>query len=95
MEASLPPAATNAGHVITGRPKEMLPNKEAKIEAMGMKKTSFAELFSTNRKLTNENKLTKLVVEDETLTLESNDLIDVAPNWVIASSVTLPANFRG
>ncbi|KAL0461934.1 UNVERIFIED_CONTAM: hypothetical protein Slati_0081000 [Sesamum latifolium] len=44
---------------------------------MGMAKTSFVGFFSSNRKLTNDNKLTKFTVEDETLTLESNDLIDV------------------
>ncbi|KAL0364019.1 UNVERIFIED_CONTAM: hypothetical protein Sangu_0499500 [Sesamum angustifolium] len=44
---------------------------------MGMKKTSFAGLFSTNRKLTNDNKLAKFAVDDETLTLEPNNLIDI------------------
>ncbi|KAL0340373.1 UNVERIFIED_CONTAM: hypothetical protein Sradi_4554100 [Sesamum radiatum] len=48
----------------------------AKTEAVSAAKTSFAGLFSTNRKLTTENKLMKFTVEDGTLTLESNNLID-------------------
>ncbi|KAL0339018.1 UNVERIFIED_CONTAM: hypothetical protein Sangu_1423900 [Sesamum angustifolium] len=40
-------------------------------------KTSFAGLFSANRKLTTESMLTKFTVEDGPLTLETNDLVDV------------------
>ncbi|KAL0386137.1 UNVERIFIED_CONTAM: hypothetical protein Sradi_3008000 [Sesamum radiatum] len=42
-----------------------------------MKKTSFASLFSNNRKLNDENKLKKFTADDETLKLSSNDLIDL------------------
>ncbi|KAL0402671.1 UNVERIFIED_CONTAM: hypothetical protein Slati_4297000 [Sesamum latifolium] len=69
----------NTGHAsnIFGRSDEMLSGKDAKIEAMGMKKTSFAGLFCSNRQLTGDNKLTKFAVEDGIVMLESNDLIDV------------------
>ncbi|KAL0325432.1 UNVERIFIED_CONTAM: hypothetical protein Sradi_5112500 [Sesamum radiatum] len=42
-----------------------------------MAKPSFAGLFSSNRKLSDENKLTKFVFELETLKIGSDDLIDV------------------
>ncbi|KAL2248466.1 UNVERIFIED_CONTAM: hypothetical protein Sindi_2698900 [Sesamum indicum] len=53
---------------------------EDKLPAMenAEKKTvSFAGLFSTNRRLTEENKLTKYAVDDGPLTLGSDDLLDV------------------
>ncbi|KAL0324954.1 UNVERIFIED_CONTAM: hypothetical protein Sradi_5064700 [Sesamum radiatum] len=56
---------------------ETLPAKEATTEAGGMAKPSFAGLFSTNHKLSDENKLTKFAVEPETLELGMDDLIDV------------------
>ncbi|KAL0362201.1 UNVERIFIED_CONTAM: hypothetical protein Scaly_1175300 [Sesamum calycinum] len=65
------------------RPKDILPVKEtllAKETTTGagdMAKPSFAGLFSTNHKLSDENKLTKFAVELETLELGADDLIDV------------------
>ncbi|KAK4398105.1 hypothetical protein Sango_1286000 [Sesamum angolense] len=48
-----------------------------KTEANVSAKPSFAGLFSNNRKLTMENKLSKFHIEDSTITLESDDLTDV------------------
>ncbi|KAL0304784.1 UNVERIFIED_CONTAM: hypothetical protein Sangu_3066100 [Sesamum angustifolium] len=48
-----------------------------KTEANVSAKPSFAGLFSNNRKLTMENKLSKFHIEDGTITLESDDLTDV------------------
>ncbi|KAK4380970.1 hypothetical protein Sango_3012800 [Sesamum angolense] len=48
-----------------------------KTEAIASAKPSFAGLFSNNRKLTMENKLSKFHIEDGTITLESDDLTDV------------------
>ncbi|KAL0394896.1 UNVERIFIED_CONTAM: hypothetical protein Slati_4455800 [Sesamum latifolium] len=61
----------------TWRAPLLLPSKGAISDTAGLLKTSFAGLFSGNLKLTIENKLTKFVVEDGILTLESNDLVDV------------------
>ncbi|KAL0352146.1 UNVERIFIED_CONTAM: hypothetical protein Scaly_1603300 [Sesamum calycinum] len=49
----------------------------AEIVVVNAAKTSFAELFSANRKLKTENMLTKFTIEDGPLTLETNELIDV------------------
>ncbi|KAL0458715.1 UNVERIFIED_CONTAM: Retrovirus-related Pol polyprotein from type-1 retrotransposable element R2 [Sesamum latifolium] len=46
---------------------------------MGTKITTFAGLFSSNRTLTDEKKLTKFLVPDGALTLEANDLVDFQP----------------
>ncbi|KAL0415935.1 UNVERIFIED_CONTAM: hypothetical protein Slati_3425400 [Sesamum latifolium] len=56
---------------------QRLSGKDATTETIGAKRTSFAGLFSTNRRLTDENKLRKIAVNDETLKLDTNDLIDV------------------
>ncbi|KAK4388126.1 hypothetical protein Sango_2419200 [Sesamum angolense] len=56
--------------------KEIFLAKEATAGAEGMAK-SFAGLFNSNRKLSDENRLTKFAVEQETLELGTNDLIDV------------------
>ncbi|KAL0325451.1 UNVERIFIED_CONTAM: hypothetical protein Sradi_5114400 [Sesamum radiatum] len=53
--------------------KETLPAKEATTGAGDMAKPSFAGLFSTIRKLFDENKLTKFAVELETLKLRADD----------------------
>ncbi|KAL2253082.1 UNVERIFIED_CONTAM: hypothetical protein Sindi_0102900 [Sesamum indicum] len=58
-------------------PKELQPTKDAPAENSGKKSITFAGLFNTNRKLTDENKLTKFVVDEGPLTLGSNDLLDV------------------
>ncbi|KAL0289462.1 UNVERIFIED_CONTAM: hypothetical protein Sradi_7073900 [Sesamum radiatum] len=55
----------------------MIPGNESKSDAVAVKHTSFAGLFSNNRKLTTDNKLVKFEVDGETLKLETNDLIDV------------------
>ncbi|KAL0403818.1 UNVERIFIED_CONTAM: hypothetical protein Sradi_2022600 [Sesamum radiatum] len=44
---------------------------------MGAKTTSFAGRFSTNHRLMDEKKLRKIAINDETLKLDMNDLIDV------------------
>ncbi|KAL0294078.1 UNVERIFIED_CONTAM: protein TAR1 [Sesamum calycinum] len=59
---------------------ETLPATEATAGAEG-KAQSFAGLFSSNWKLSDENKLTKFAVETETLELGADDLIDVGPSW--------------
>ncbi|KAL0446225.1 UNVERIFIED_CONTAM: hypothetical protein Slati_1750400 [Sesamum latifolium] len=66
----------NASHPVH-RPEKALPDKDATTEAMGIKRTSFTGLFSTNRRPMDEKKLRKIAVNDETLTLDTNDLIDV------------------
>ncbi|KAK4408515.1 hypothetical protein Sango_0432500 [Sesamum angolense] len=55
---------------------ETLPASEPTAGAEGKAK-SFAGLFSSNRKLSDGNKLTKFAVEPETLELGVDDLIDV------------------
>ncbi|KAL0373225.1 UNVERIFIED_CONTAM: hypothetical protein Scaly_1004100 [Sesamum calycinum] len=55
---------------------ETLPATKATAGAEG-KAQSFAGLFSSNRKLSDDNKLTKFAVEPETLELGADDLIDV------------------
>ncbi|KAL0336214.1 UNVERIFIED_CONTAM: hypothetical protein Sradi_4833300 [Sesamum radiatum] len=59
------------------RPKKALPAKEDTTEAGGMAKSTFVGLFSSNRKLIDENKLTKFAIELETLKLWADDLIDI------------------
>ncbi|KAL2248484.1 UNVERIFIED_CONTAM: hypothetical protein Sindi_2700700 [Sesamum indicum] len=55
------------------RSKDKLPATENAEK----KTVSFAGLFSTNRRLTEENKLTKYAVDDGPFTLGSDDLLDV------------------
>ncbi|KAL0399881.1 UNVERIFIED_CONTAM: hypothetical protein Sradi_2331400 [Sesamum radiatum] len=59
------------------RPETTLPGKDASTETMGVKRPSFAGLFSTNRRPMDEKKLRKIAVNDGTLTLNTDDLIDV------------------
>ncbi|KAL0349340.1 UNVERIFIED_CONTAM: hypothetical protein Sangu_1161800 [Sesamum angustifolium] len=68
------PFATKNNATTSPRLEEALP---AKTEAADAKKSSLARLFSNNRKLSNDNKLKKFTIEDDTLILETNDLIDV------------------
>ncbi|KAL0415993.1 UNVERIFIED_CONTAM: hypothetical protein Slati_3431200 [Sesamum latifolium] len=81
MAAAIPMGKTqnvHTVHVNSGpRTEETSPGKGGVSEDKGTKKTSFAGLFSINRKVTTENKLAKFAVEDGTLTLESTDLVDV------------------
>ncbi|KAL2225249.1 UNVERIFIED_CONTAM: Retrovirus-related Pol polyprotein from type-2 retrotransposable element R2DM, partial [Sesamum indicum] len=64
----------NAAAIATdNRPVGKLPV----TENVEKKPVSFAGLFSANRKLTNEHKLTKFAVDDGPLTLVSDDLLDV------------------
>ncbi|KAL0295107.1 UNVERIFIED_CONTAM: hypothetical protein Sradi_6851900 [Sesamum radiatum] len=83
LEASPPFNPLNyvsAGHGsnTSGRQEaKLLSGKGAKTRAIDTAKPSFAGLFRTNRKLTKDNKLSKFTIEDETITLESNDLTDV------------------
>ncbi|KAL0322019.1 UNVERIFIED_CONTAM: hypothetical protein Scaly_2498300 [Sesamum calycinum] len=71
LEASPFASKTDATAVATGAP---LPVENAAVTTA---KTSFAGLFSANRKLTTESMLTKFTVEDGPLTLEMKDLINV------------------
>ncbi|KAK4382384.1 hypothetical protein Sango_2876200 [Sesamum angolense] len=64
---------SHTGH----RSEAPLPGNESKSDAIAAKQTSFAGLFSNNRKLTNDNKLMKFEVSGKTLKLETNDLIDI------------------
>ncbi|KAK4422078.1 hypothetical protein Salat_2158800 [Sesamum alatum] len=59
------------------RPVTALPAKATATQAEGIAKTSFAGLFSTNRKLSEDNKLLKYAVDEVPLKLDSDDLIDV------------------
>ncbi|KAK4432958.1 hypothetical protein Salat_1058000 [Sesamum alatum] len=59
------------------RPAPALPAKATVTQAEGIAKTSFAGLFSNNRKLTEDNKLMEFTVDEGPLKLDSNDLIDV------------------
>ncbi|KAL0444331.1 UNVERIFIED_CONTAM: hypothetical protein Slati_2155800 [Sesamum latifolium] len=78
MQASPSIAPTPAKAMAAAQPATMPPvTADAAIDVMGAKKTSFAGLFSTNRKFMDEKKLTKVVVSDATLMLDANGLIDV------------------
>ncbi|KAL2249649.1 UNVERIFIED_CONTAM: hypothetical protein Sindi_2438600 [Sesamum indicum] len=70
-------AKYNVENVIDPRPKAKQPAIEPTTENTGKKTVSFAGLFSTNRKLTDDHKLTKFAVDDGPLTLGSDDLFDV------------------
>ncbi|KAL0368274.1 UNVERIFIED_CONTAM: hypothetical protein Scaly_1046300 [Sesamum calycinum] len=71
------PASIKENAKPTNLTKEALPAKEDTIEAGGMAKSTFVGLFSSNRKLIDENKLTKFAIELETLKLWADDLIDI------------------
>ncbi|KAL0368412.1 UNVERIFIED_CONTAM: hypothetical protein Scaly_1060100 [Sesamum calycinum] len=71
LEASPFASKTDTTAVATGA---SLPAENVAVAAA---KTSFAGLFSANRKLTTESMLMKFTVEDGPLTFETNDLIDV------------------
>ncbi|KAL0286498.1 UNVERIFIED_CONTAM: hypothetical protein Sangu_2730000 [Sesamum angustifolium] len=71
---------TSFGHGsnTSGRQDVELPlGKGEKTGATVSAKPSFAGLFSTNRKLTMDNKLSKFKIEDGTITLEFDDRTDV------------------
>ncbi|KAK4432682.1 hypothetical protein Salat_1030400 [Sesamum alatum] len=74
-----PPTAkhVHSVHAPTNQTGTTRLNKEVVPNAARLSKTSFARLFSSNRKLSFENKLTKFVVEEGPLTLQSIDLVDV------------------
>ncbi|KAL0378725.1 UNVERIFIED_CONTAM: hypothetical protein Sradi_3178000 [Sesamum radiatum] len=74
-------ASSRAGMVLTSnssgsRLEEVLPAKTGQTDATCTTKTSYAGLFSTNRRLMDEKKLRKIEDKDETLKLDTNDLID-------------------
>ncbi|KAL0285606.1 UNVERIFIED_CONTAM: hypothetical protein Sangu_2772100 [Sesamum angustifolium] len=73
---SFPLSHASAGNAL-GRQEEQPGVNGGKTEATVSVKPSFAGLFSTNRKFTMENKLSKFHIEDGTITLESDDLTDV------------------
>ncbi|KAL0367897.1 UNVERIFIED_CONTAM: hypothetical protein Scaly_1008600 [Sesamum calycinum] len=83
LEASLPfnplnHASAGHGSNTLGQQEEELPvGKGEKTGATVSAKPSFAGLFSTNRKLTIDNKLSKFQIKACTITLESDDLTDV------------------
>ncbi|KAK4394385.1 hypothetical protein Sango_1909300 [Sesamum angolense] len=75
-----PSCHASAGHGCntSDRQEEELPSgKGEKTEATVLAKPSFAGLFSTNRRLTMENKLSKFQIDEGTITLDSDDLTDV------------------
>ncbi|KAL2246328.1 UNVERIFIED_CONTAM: Retrovirus-related Pol polyprotein from type-2 retrotransposable element R2DM, partial [Sesamum indicum] len=59
------------------RPEGKQPTSDNATEKSGKEHTSFAGLFSTNRRLTDENKLSMFELDDGPLTLEPNDMLDV------------------
>ncbi|KAL2228656.1 UNVERIFIED_CONTAM: hypothetical protein Sindi_1845300 [Sesamum indicum] len=72
LEASPFAAKNNTNTTLTSnipdpRLEGALPDNIDKTEVAGVKKTYFAGLFSNNPKLTDDNRLTKFAVEDETL----------------------------
>ncbi|KAK4415161.1 hypothetical protein Salat_2623300 [Sesamum alatum] len=69
--------ASPAPIVVGKQPVEPTPDKGNNADVEGAKPTSFAGLFSNNRKLTDDNKLQKFVLGEGTLKLEMNDLINV------------------
>ncbi|KAL0408137.1 UNVERIFIED_CONTAM: hypothetical protein Sradi_1748100 [Sesamum radiatum] len=71
--AGMVPTSNSSG----SRLEEVLPAKTGQTDATGTTKTSYAGLFSTNRRLMDEKKLRKIEDKDETLKLDTNDLIDV------------------
>ncbi|KAK4413797.1 hypothetical protein Salat_2792500 [Sesamum alatum] len=71
LEASPAPIVVGKQHV------ESTLDKGNNADVEDAKPTSFAGLFSNNRKLTDENKLQKFVLGEGTLKLEMSDLIDV------------------
>ncbi|KAK4422061.1 hypothetical protein Salat_2157000 [Sesamum alatum] len=77
IEAPPPSKPNHVGGTSEHQSVVALLEKETVNEAEGTKKVSFAGPFSNNRKLTEDNKLTKFVVDNGALKLESNDLIDV------------------
>ncbi|KAL0347761.1 UNVERIFIED_CONTAM: hypothetical protein Scaly_1792100 [Sesamum calycinum] len=87
LEASPPFNSLNhasAGHgsnTLGRQEEELLVGKGEKTGATVSAKPSFARLFSTNRKLTMDNKPSKFQIEDGTITLESDDLIDVRASF--------------
>ncbi|KAL0305339.1 UNVERIFIED_CONTAM: hypothetical protein Scaly_2988100 [Sesamum calycinum] len=71
-------ASAGYGPNTMGRQEEEQPvGNGGKTETIVSAKLSFAGLFSTNRKLTMENKLSKFHIEEGTITLESDDLTNV------------------
>ncbi|KAL2223576.1 UNVERIFIED_CONTAM: hypothetical protein Sindi_3005500, partial [Sesamum indicum] len=70
-------AKYNVENATDPQPEAKQPAIEPTTENTGKKTVSFAGLFSTNRKLTEEHKLTKFAVDDGPLTLGSDDLLDV------------------
>ncbi|KAL0420841.1 UNVERIFIED_CONTAM: hypothetical protein Slati_3107000 [Sesamum latifolium] len=82
LEVSPFAAKNDASTILTSnvsgpRSEEALPDMVGKKEVAAAKKTSFARLLSYNRRLTDDNKLMKFTVEDKTLKLGTNDLIDI------------------
>ncbi|KAK4402845.1 hypothetical protein Sango_1025200 [Sesamum angolense] len=68
---------TMAPTPLTGKEEELPSGKGEKTEATVSAKPSFAGLFSTNRRLTMDNKLSKFQIDEGTITLDSDDLTDV------------------
>ncbi|KAL2226157.1 UNVERIFIED_CONTAM: hypothetical protein Sindi_1974400 [Sesamum indicum] len=78
MEAS--PSFTtknDAPNATASRSDDKQPTTDTTAVNTAKKSVSFAGLFSNNRKLTDDNKLSKFAVDDGPLTLGLNDLLDV------------------
>ncbi|KAK4389647.1 hypothetical protein Sango_2301700 [Sesamum angolense] len=89
-------ASAGNGPNTLGRQEEEQPvGNGGKTEATITAKPSFAGLFSTNRKLTMENKLSKFHIEDGTITLESDDLTDVRAKLGFCTVGCIAGKFPG
>ncbi|KAK4422622.1 hypothetical protein Salat_1844700 [Sesamum alatum] len=77
------------------RPALALPTKETVTKVEGTTKTSFAGLFSNNRKLIEDNKVLKFVVDEGPLKLETDDLIDVQAKLEHCLVGYIAGNFPG
>ncbi|XP_011069433.1 uncharacterized protein LOC105155259, partial [Sesamum indicum] len=67
----------DAPNSTASRPEGQHPTKDTAAKNTAKKTTSFAGLFCSNRKLIEENKLSKFAVDDGPLTLGPSDVLDV------------------
>ncbi|KAL2237586.1 UNVERIFIED_CONTAM: hypothetical protein Sindi_0950300 [Sesamum indicum] len=72
-----PSTKNDAPTSTASRPEGKQPTTDTAVENPAKKTALFAGLFSTNRRLIEENELSKFAVDDGPLTLEPNDMLDV------------------
>ncbi|KAL0293806.1 UNVERIFIED_CONTAM: hypothetical protein Sradi_6919700 [Sesamum radiatum] len=71
-------ASAGHGSNTSDRQEDELPSGKGKESGATVSaKPSFVGLFSTNQRLTMDNKLSKFQINEGTITLESDDLTDV------------------